>query len=83
VRLKISDHAMIRYRERISGKTDYKQIKKQVAGKLQSQLRIGLDAISPGCFLLEVFPDMLAVLTIDTGGYWVVLTFYRGDELTG
>ena len=81
MRLIISDHAMMRWRERV-GYGKYKKIKNLVMGNLLPQLRIGLDSNERGAFPLELFSGLVAMLEIDPAGYWVVTTFRR-DEFTG
>ena len=81
MRLLITEHAMMRWRERV-GYGDYKRIKNLVMGKLLPRLRLGLDSNARGAFPLELSPGLVAVLEIDPAGYWVVTTFRR-DELPG
>lgn len=72
----ISPHALERWRERI-GPADLKKLRRLVNNRLRTQLRLGLSAKDEKAFALDVYPDVRAILSIDSQGYWVVETFYR------
>lgn len=77
MRVAVSGHALTRWRERVGPAKDG-YIRRQVIGNLREQLRVGLEVGGNAVFLpIASCPGIVAVLTIDPSGTWVVKTFRK------
>lgn len=73
-RVFITQHAMKKWRERVSFRGSPKTIAGWVRRRLLNQLALGMKANNRGAFELELCRGLVAVLIPDGAG-WVVLTF--------